>query len=55
MLDSADLTDRLVWTKAGGDEPDWVGGGSYHVVRKERHDRSESLLRPNVTFQDFVA
>lgn len=33
--DSA-LMDSLVWTQPGGDEPDWVDGGSYHVVRQIR-------------------
>ncbi|MDX6231382.1 MAG: deferrochelatase/peroxidase EfeB [Nocardioidaceae bacterium] len=33
--DSA-LMNQLVWTRSGGDEPDWVDGGSYHVVRQIR-------------------
>jgi len=30
------LMETLVWTHARGREPDWVEGGSYHVVRKIR-------------------
>jgi deferrochelatase/peroxidase EfeB len=33
---NASLMDELVWTRAGGDEPDWVDGGTYHVVRQIR-------------------
>jgi len=32
----ASLMDHLVWTRSGGGEPDWVDGGSYHVVRQIR-------------------
>ncbi|MEV4603733.1 Dyp-type peroxidase [Amycolatopsis sp. NPDC049253] len=46
ILDRADLVDQLVWTKAGGDEPDWVTGGSYHVVR---------LIRMFVEFWDRIS
>jgi deferrochelatase/peroxidase EfeB len=35
--DSRDAMDALVWTRGGhGGEPDWVTGGSYHVVRTIR-------------------
>jgi len=30
------LMDELVWTHAGNGEPDWVEGGTYHVVRSIR-------------------
>lgn len=32
----AALMNQLVWTRSGGDEPSWVDGGSYHVVRQIR-------------------
>jgi deferrochelatase/peroxidase EfeB len=46
VLDSAELTERIVWTKPGGDEPAWVAGGTYHVVR---------LIRMFVEFWDRIS
>jgi len=46
FLDNAELTNQIVWTRPGGDEPAWVAGGTYHVVR---------LIRMFVEFWDRIS